>query len=164
MTTEERKEYMRVYRITNRERISAQQKIWRLNNLEHLKIKERASKLRRREEISIYNREHGLKYRPLHKDRLKRVHHEYYLRNKADIKHKVKLRKSLELNRTPIWADTKMINTIYRKCPDGYHVDHIIPLQGVIVSGLHVEYNLQYLTSAENCSKNNVYPHPEYHI
>ena len=60
-----------------------------------------------------------------------------------------------KLLRTPKWADNAKIKDIYLNCPTGYHVDHIIPLQGELVSGLHVEYNLQYLPAKDNLSKSN---------
>ena len=60
-----------------------------------------------------------------------------------------------KLNRTPKWADLLSIKYFYDKCPAGYHVDHIVPLQGELVSGLHVLNNLQYLIASENCSKSN---------
>jgi predicted HicB family RNase H-like nuclease len=64
-------------------------------------------------------------------------------------------RRAAKLQRTVSWANLDKIKEIYKNCPDGYEVDHIIPLQGKNVSGLHVEYNLQYLTVSENCSKKN---------
>ena len=60
--------------------------------------------------------------------------------------------------RTPAWADKKKIIEFYKNCPKGYHVDHIIPLNGKKVSGLHIETNLQYLTKKENLKKSNKYP------
>ena len=51
-------------------------------------------------------------------------------------------RRSAQLKRTPPWADLKAITKFYRNCPSGMHVDHIIPLQGRIVSGFHVLENL----------------------
>jgi hypothetical protein len=55
----------------------------------------------------------------------------------------------------PLWANKDTIKQIYINKPNGCEVDHIIPLKGKLVSGLHVENNLQYLTIAENRSKHN---------
>ena len=59
--------------------------------------------------------------------------------------------------RTPAWADTTQIVKFYKGCPKGFHVDHIYPLRGKYVSGLHVVENLQYLPALENMRKNNRY-------
>lgn len=66
-------------------------------------------------------------------------------------------RRAKKYSATPSWADLDQIKNIYANCPKGYHVDHIIPLQGVLVSGLHVPENLQYLPAKENISKGNKY-------
>lgn len=56
---------------------------------------------------------------------------------------------------TPKWANKEAIVTFYKNCPKGYHVDHIIPLNGKNVSGLHTLENLQYLSATENLRKGN---------
>lgn len=66
-------------------------------------------------------------------------------------------RRALKLQRTPAWANLDQIKKIYESCPFGYHVDHIIPLQGKTVSGLHIETNLQYLKAKDNLKKSNHY-------
>ena len=60
-----------------------------------------------------------------------------------------------KLQRTPAWSEELEIKQVYADCPEGYHVDHIVPLQGELVSGLHVLGNLQYLPGSENSSKSN---------
>ena len=61
------------------------------------------------------------------------------------------------MHRIPRWADLKKIEEIYKLCPKGHQVDHVIPLCGKLVSGLHVPENLQYLTPLENIKKFNHY-------
>lgn len=47
------------------------------------------------------------------------------------------------------------IEEFYKAAPENTVIDHIIPLQGKIVSGLHVPWNFQYLTVKENNFKRN---------
>lgn len=87
-----------------------------------------------------YNREYKRKYRKENPE----VHRTANAKRKAAL-----------LQAIPKFADLNKIKEIYKNCPIGYEVDHIIPLQGKIVSGLHVETNLQYLPIKENRSKGN---------
>jgi hypothetical protein len=62
-------------------------------------------------------------------------------------------------HRTPAWADHDKIRAFYRLAAafsDLYvphHVDHIVPLNGATVSGLHVEQNLQVIPAEDNLRK-----------
>ena len=53
------------------------------------------------------------------------------------------------------WTDWDKIKEFYDNMPVGITGDHIIPLQGKLVAGLHVSWNLQYLPSRNNSSKYN---------
>ena len=79
----------------------------------------------------------------------------HYLENKSYYKNKTNKRRAIKLRAIPKFANLEKIKEIYKNCPKGYHVDHIIPLNNPIVCGLHVEWNLQYLSAKDNCSKGN---------
>ena len=80
---------------------------------------------------------------------------EHYLLNKSDYLARNAQRRALKLKATPTWADFYKIKCMYNLCPEGFHVDHIIPLQGELVCGLHVENYLQYLLAVDNLRKSN---------
>jgi hypothetical protein len=69
------------------------------------------------------------------------------------------------LQRTPKWdTDAHLIVAKYqvaamlsRETGEPYHVDHIIPLQGKYVSGLHIFSNLRVIPGSDNVKKSNKY-------
>jgi hypothetical protein len=64
-------------------------------------------------------------------------------------------RHTAKLQRMPPWADLEAIKFFYDYCPKGCQVDHIIPLRGKFISGLHIAENLQWLPKSANVRKNN---------
>lgn len=79
----------------------------------------------------------------------------YYLKTNNTKREYNSIREAQKSCRVPPWANREAIKEIYSKCPTGHHVDHIIPLRGKLVSGLHVETNLQYLSAKDNIEKSN---------
>ena len=61
---------------------------------------------------------------------------------------------------TPPWLTEEMsmeMKALYESRQEGEHVDHIVPLKGDTVCGLHVPWNLQIITDKENYAKSNKY-------
>ena len=65
---------------------------------------------------------------------------------------------------TPPWANKTAIKQIYQEAKRmtaetgiQYEVDHIFPLRGQLVCGLHIETNLRIISRTENNSKTNYY-------
>lgn len=117
------------------------------------------------------------KYRAADDQRTREIFRRYYTNNRDLILKKNRLwrGKNADLLRmyntkrrrqiiiaTPPWADMDAIRAVYteatmlqRATGEKYHVDHIIPLAGKTVCGLHVAYNLRAVPAEENLKKNN---------
>ena len=92
---------------------------------------------------------------------------EHYQKNKARYIYNANKRKKRVKRATPTWLgrkDYESMAQLYERAARlmtetgvPHDVDHIIPLQGKGVCGLHVPWNLQLLTASENRTKSNSY-------
>ena len=102
----------------------------------------------------------------LYSDEMKKKRQEYgkvfYLKNREIFIAKDAKRRALKLQATTLWGQDG-IKAFYKKAKElqemnpgtKYHVDHIVPLVGEDVCGLHNQFNLQILTASENWRKGN---------
>ena len=131
-----KREQDREYAAKNRERVNVRAKKWYKEN-----------KYSFTEEQKQNKRGAGKRYRKRHSDRICAKNRKRY---------------AAKLNATPAWADkvaieyvyyaAKIIGGVYGSKP---HVDHVIPLKGETVCGLHVHNNLQLLAPLDNLKKSN---------
>lgn len=108
-------------------------------------------------------------YRANNKEKIAAYHKQWEIANKGKRYAQASRYRASRLNQTPIWSDPLAIEKIYADCvelnlaartagcpPDiQYEVDHIIPLQSKIASGLHIHTNLRIILRSENRSKSN---------
>lgn len=105
------------------------------------------------------------RYRENNKETRLKQTSEWKKNNKGRVNFLNSTRYASKLERTPNWLteeDLIHINCLYqlaamRTRESGYvwHVDHIIPLNGETVSGLHVPSNLRVIPAVDNLRKSN---------
>lgn len=144
-----RGEYTAAYREKHRERYAAQKRAWEIANPDRM----REYRERRREAKRAYDKIYCAE-----KAERKRLATRLWAQaniERARLNARVTQakRRGRERSATPSWADLDAIRRIYENCPPGMEVDHIIPLGGKTVCGLHVENNLQYLDPLTNRKK-----------
>jgi len=168
----------KAYRERNKEKIAIKRKEYKANRKEiikeynakswpkyYAKNKEKIlAKTKLKRSINIENeRLKSIKYYHANKDKLKISAKKYRENNRGFIYTLNRIRKNkMNKHQTPSWSDKDLINIVYMQAKrisqiEGiqYHVDHIIPLNGKLVSGLHVINNLQIITAKDNISKHN---------
>lgn len=166
-------ERARQYREKNRERVNKLAREWRNNNLEKANERLRVWREINKEYLKEYNKkkyaenknqaiEYSRNWRKNNPDYSMNYIKLYRKNNPGYAVYHSRLRELRKFMSIPRWADLEKIRDIYKKCSEKtkisgikHHVDHIIPLKGKNVCGLHVEYNLQIITASENCKKSN---------
>lgn len=85
-----------------------------------------------------------------------------YAKNKENYRDRRNAQRSFRRRLTkqamPPWMSAKQLAPIYKEAREkGLTVDHIVPLAGDGVCGLHVPWNLQLMTLGDNIKKGNRY-------
>ena len=137
------KAYMKAYYQNNKERMDSKNKEYTAKN---------------RQRVSAYKREYDKENR----ENLNAQKRKWAVENKGYYAHKSAERRCYKLDATPPWSDLDRIKTIYTACQKvtemtrkEHHVDHIIPLKGENICGLHVWWNLRIVPAKINLSKGN---------
>jgi 5-methylcytosine-specific restriction endonuclease McrA len=93
-----------------------------------------------------------------HPERAKAHSKKYISANLPKFAAREAMKRAKKQKATPVWMSEHhkyLIEQFYLNRPAGCDVDHIVPLNGADVCGLHVIWNLQYLDSRENRRKSN---------
>lgn len=174
------REGRRKWKQDNPERVNELAREWRAANSEKVRDVNRKYYRENRERISSQQRA----FRQAHPDETRERNRVWYAKNarrarqcssnwakanKGKRAANQARRKAAKLRRTPEWADLDLIAAFYATAREmteasgiPHEVDHVVPLQGKTVSGLHVAANLQILTKSENSSKGNKYEGERY--
>lgn len=131
------KESVSKYRNLNTEKVKEVKKRWYLNNSEKVKLESKLWAKSNQQKFNLSKK--GYKARNLTKF--------------AALSAKYRASKFQAI---PLWFEKDLVEKVYSKAKDwGFQVDHIVPLQGKTVCGLHCWANLQLLDKDINLSKCN---------
>lgn len=156
---EARKEYAE----RNKERIAAQKRAYYLANKERIDAHNKAYAKNNKEVINKACR----KWRASNPDKHKAAVYAWRDENRGAYNALCAMTKEVRSFRVPKWLSEDshwIIKEIYelaelrtKMLGFSWHVDHIVPLQGKKVSGLHVPWNMQVIPAVTNLRKKNFF-------
>ena len=148
----------RAWQLANKEKSRAYRKVRYEKNKEHVKATAKAWRLANKEKVAAASKA----WYAANKEKVKADWRAWYEANPGKVAEHTVKRRAAKLHRTVSWSNKKLIAQVYKQAKEltietgePYHVDHIIPLQGKLVSGLHVETNLQVIPATDNLTKSN---------
>ncbi len=150
----------KAYALANKEAIKEYRRIYREKNKEAIKAK-KAADYQKNRDAELARR---AKFRRENPERIKAQSKLDMLRHPGRYRTNGLRRRFAEQQRVVAWADKKKIKAIYLQAAEfraagiDCEVDHIYPLRGKTVSGLHCEFNLQIISTYENRAKQNRSP------
>lgn len=134
-------------------------------NIEKRKASRKAWKIANKEWVAEYQAAYLKKWVPKNKDKVAKAAKKYAQANSGKMTAKAVNRLAEKAKRTPSWLSEihlEEIRNFYKEAQDlrwlsnePLEVDHIVPLRGKEVSGLHVPWNLQILPASLNAAKSN---------
>jgi len=151
------------YQASNRERSRGYAVAWRENNRD----KEKARNKKYREDNPDKKAASNKKWATNNPEKVRAINKEYTQSNQDKRSAWAAKYRASKLSATPEWLTQEHQDQILAKYAERdritqetgieHHVDHIFPLQGENICGLHVPWNLQIITATENMQKSNSY-------
>ncbi|MCK5134136.1 MAG: HNH endonuclease [Candidatus Sabulitectum sp.] len=173
----------KAYYAKTKEKSNATSKLWRENNIE--RNKELKLAWYKTDKGKAYQAKAYRKYQAAAPEKYRKWSREYRAKNPEACRERIESWRKrnpdknaaksqkyrcAKLNAIPSWANDKEILNFYQKAAwlnnatrgfsglgyfQKWHVDHVVPLQGKLVCGLHTQDNLQVITAKANLSKHN---------
>lgn len=145
----------KAWREANRETVKANWQAWYAANCDRMREEKRAYATEYRKTRRALLVQKSVEYGRKHKGK-RHAWSTKWLATHPEYGREHSLRYARALRQaTPPWVDKEALERFYDECPEGFHVDHIVPLRGKNVCGLHLAANLQYLLPEDNSRKKN---------